>query len=336
MTRSLLFSFCVLSAAVFVLLALANKAESRYQVYACQYGVIHAAPSAKRTQVDYLVLSNSRGLVAIDAPRFAADFSNVSGEAAPVVWHFGKSWRGPEIMHRLGRDTVAAHDVKHVLLEFNLSKSPVYRYHEYSPFFLTSADLVRLMWLEDRDTLWRRGSRLLRMHADRVTRMVEDALLQRRKDLPAKASEYDPSSSIDCNTSGDEVNTKALADRRSHPDSPTWNQRWLQWDLNAENERLSTDYYKRIISELQAEGIDVTLFHVPEYFEPELAPDFASQIQTDLGVPLLHMSRAERTQLYQRGMFHDSTHFTKTGSAFYHAWLISALRSASTSIEGSI
>ncbi len=294
----------------------------RYQVYPCQYGLTYA-PGRSVDKIDYLVFANSRGMVAMHTdvlgPALAQDGT------VPTIWDYGKSWRGTEIFHTFLRDFLERKSASTVLVEFNLAKSLYVRYHERTPILLTFGDLLTLLWHDRRNTWYWKLSRFLKWTAERVTRHVEDALLGKTQDLDRAAATRTEWDLVDCPHSPQWVNIEAnLKRRETYP--PDWQNRSLAWKLDDRHEALNTYYYQRIADLARKHGSKIVFFHVPEYLEPELKPEFVAAAARQFGVPILTPPKEMLAELYKRQRYHDPTHFTVPTSRRYSLWLASELR----------
>jgi hypothetical protein len=296
---------------------------ARYQEYPCQFSVVYGSTGS----IDAAVLGNSRGMLAIDATLVQQALSD--GAMRPVVTDLSKSWRGAEFLYQLGKDLLSRHPVKLLLVEFNLAKSEVVRYHERTPFFLRTSELLRLAWTEDRDSAYRRASRLFRWLLDRFTLRTELLLTGKLDTFAAqRASAVSTApTSIDCPHSPPFVNAEAnLSRRESYP--PDWQKRRLSWDPWSEHQRLNTIYLERVADEARRHDTKVVFFHVPEYLEAPLDEEFVARMSEILGAPLLVPPLAIQETLYQPGQFHDPTHLTPPATRIFSEWLGGAVRRA--------
>lgn len=303
-------------------IAMTDAKSFRYQVYPCQYGLTYTQGNG-RDKIDYLVFANSRGMVAVHTTVLGPALAR--NGAVPTMWDYGKSWRGPEIFYTFLRDFLERKSASIVLVEFNLAKSLYVRYHERTPVLLTFGDLLSLLWHDGRNTWYWKLSRFLKWTAERVTRHVEDGLLGKTQDLDRKAAARTDWDLVDCPHSPQWVNIEAnLKRRESYP--PNWQARSLAWDLDDKHEALNTHYYEQIADLARRHGSKAVFFHVPEYLEPELAPEFVAAASRRFGVPIITPPRALLDDLHKPRRYHDPTHFTTATSQRYSLWLASELR----------
>lgn len=303
-------------------LSATDSTSFRYQVYPCQYGLTYAQ-SPGPDKLDYLIFANSRGMVAVHTTVLGPALAQ--NGTVPTMWDYGKSWRGPEIFYTFLRDFLERKSASTVLVEFNLAKSLYVRYHERTPILLTFGDLLTLLWHDPRNTWYWKLSRFLKWTAERATRHVEDILLGKTQNLDRAAATRTEWDLVDCPHSPQWVNIEAnLKRRESYP--PDWQNRSLEWKLDDKHEALNTRYYERIAELARARGSKVVFFHVPEYLEPELKPEFVAAASRRFGVPIITPPKSLLTELYKRRRYHDPTHFTVATSRRYSLWLASELR----------
>ena len=214
--------FCIFAFATLIFTT--NSKIVRYQYYPCHYHLLFGSEGLKNTKIDVGIISNSRGMVAIDAKELSLEIGKIRNNPSkdlPVVWDLGKSWRGAEFSERLTKDFLDNKKVKILLIEINMATSPLIRYHERSKYFIALFDLLKLLTFEQRDHILIRISTLFRLISERTTRVIERLTSGTFKLYPVQGS-GEIQNFAECSHSPREINAHALAERENSSFAKNW------------------------------------------------------------------------------------------------------------------